>query len=144
MAIKKRIGQLEPATLPLLGTDDIMVSRDGINTKKAKVSNIVSLVPAPVYTDLATALVATDDVLVSRSGGPAQRKKVSDLLALVPAAPSTPSAPSTGGAASVPAFLVANQVYVVPANSQVLFSDEIEFENGSEIDFSNKSILIEV
>ncbi len=45
---------------------------------------------------------------------------------------------------SAPVRLLTNEVFVISPRRQVLFSDEIELEDGAEIEFGEESVLIEV
>ena len=46
--------------------------------------------------------------------------------------------------AIVPVYLEPNEVFGVPKNKQMLFSDEIELSQGAYITFNERSVLIEV
>ena len=54
------------------------------------------------------------------------------------------SAFEAGASSGVPVFLEVNETYVVSANRQVLFSEEIDFSLGSEISLGQNSIMVGV
>jgi hypothetical protein len=52
--------------------------------------------------------------------------------------------PSSEGASSVPNWLDASKVYLIAAHSQVLIAEEIDMEEGAEIEFEEGAVLTEV
>lgn len=50
----------------------------------------------------------------------------------------------SGGSASVPLLILAGETYAITANSQALFTEPIDLQEGAEISFDANSVLVEV
>ena len=51
---------------------------------------------------------------------------------------------AAGGSSGAPTLILAGASYSIPANTQVTFSEEIDMEEGAEIETDSNSILVEV
>lgn len=50
----------------------------------------------------------------------------------------------SSGGAGAPTLIEANKIYKIAKNTQTLFTEEIDLEDGAEIDFEENSVLVEV